>query len=112
MSSRIDQINSLLIRELAQFINQEVYVKDTLITISFVDCSPDLAQATIGISVLPENRSGSTLTQLKKSSKSIAEHIRKKTKMKMVPKLRWKLDMTESKAAEIEDILEQIRNEK
>jgi ribosome-binding factor A len=112
MSNRVDQINSLLIRELASIVNQEVYVKDALITISYVDCSPDLREATIGISVLPENRSGSALSRLKSSSKLIGELLRKKTKIKLIPKFRWKLDMTESKAAEIEKILDQISKEK
>ena len=50
--SRINQVNELLKNELANLIVQEIPMHNVLITISYVDCSTDLKNAKIGISVV------------------------------------------------------------
>ena len=74
----------MLQKELALIVNEEVYVKDALITITYIECAPDLHDATIGISVLPENLAGSALSGLKASSKLISGILRKKTRIKRI----------------------------
>jgi ribosome-binding factor A len=111
MSSRIEQVNSLLMKELAIIISREMPINDCLVTVSYVKCSPDLRYAKIGISVLPENMAGQILRKLKERSVSFSSLIKKKVRFKMIPKFHWEIDHTESRASEIEEILKQIKNE-
>ena len=111
MSYRIEQINSLIQSELAPIIGREFDFGDVLITVSYVDCAADLKNATIGISVLPEKNGRRVLGKLQAKNGLIAGLLKKKVKLKFLPSLYWKLDMTESKAAEIDAILNRIANE-
>ena len=100
--SRMEQVNELLRSELAQSINQNVEFIDGLITITRVKCSPNLKEATIFVSVLPETMNGSALSALKKSNARISSSLTKNIKMKYIPRLNWKIDSTESEADELE----------
>ena len=107
---RIDQINELLRSELANLINQEIKLDNGLITVCYVDCSPDLKNAKINISVLPDNLSGTALQKLRKHSGLFRKTLNKKLNLKYIPKFNWVIDATEKNAAEIEEILKQIKN--
>ncbi len=109
---RTEQVNELLKKELAVLINRELALNNGLITISYVDCSPDLSGVKIGVSVLPENLAGTVLARLKKSSGQFSQILKKKTRLRKIPKFNWRLDTTESQAAEIEKILAEIKKEK
>lgn len=110
--SRIDQVNELLKAELASLINREITIENSLVTISYVDCSPDLSSAKIGISVLPEKYFGTVLEQLRKSSSQFTSILKKKLSLKTIPKFNWVIDKTEKEARSIEEVLEQIKNER
>ncbi|MCK4554309.1 ribosome-binding factor A [Candidatus Parcubacteria bacterium] len=105
---RIDQINELLRSEIANLINQEIKLDNGLITICYVDCSPDLKNAKIGISVLPDNLSGTALQKLRKRSSQFCQILNRKLNLRNIPKFNWVIDDTEKNAAEIEEILKQI----
>jgi ribosome-binding factor A len=110
--SRIDKINELLRSELANLINQEININNGLITVTFVDCSKDLKHAKIGISVLPENLSGTALEKLRKESSHFCKILVKKLNIKNIPRFNWIIDDTEKNAAKIENILNQIKEGK
>ena len=110
--SRVDQINELIRNELANLISREIFLPDGLITISYVDCSPDLNNAKIGVSVLSEKFNGTALKKLRHQSGQFANTLKKKLKIKKIPKFNWLIDTTEKKAADIEGLLYQIRQEK
>lgn len=109
MVRRIEQINELLKSELAKLILEKINISNGLITVSYVDCAPDLKRAKIGISILPEKYFGTTLNELKRQSRLFSQIIRKKTKLRQVPKFIWQIDNTETKAAEIEKLLKEIK---
>ena len=102
---RVDKINSLLIQELAELISREISLEGGLITVAYVDCSPDLRYAKIGVSVLPDNLSGSALKKLKKHNAAFAARLKKKLNLKIIPKFNWEIDDREINAAEIEKII-------
>lgn len=108
--SRLDKINSLLIKELADLATKEVFLDNGLITISYVKCSADLRQAKIGVSVLPDNLAGTALRKLKKHNAMFSGYLKKKLNLKHIPKFNWIIDGREKHAAEIEKVLEQIKN--
>lgn len=107
--SRIEQINELLRSQLANLINQEVNLENGLITVSYVECSPDLRYAKIGISVLPENLTGSALKKLRQSSNQFSRDLKKELNLKYIPRFNWVIDNTEKNAAEIEKTLAKIK---
>jgi len=108
---KTEQINDLLRFELAKLIEEHVNLDGALITISFVDCSPDLRYAKISVSVLPEKFFGSAIAELKKHNSFFSKYLRKHTRLRQIPKLVWAVDNTEAKAAEIDEILKTIRQQ-
>jgi len=102
------QINELLRAELAQLIEERLELPGTLITVTRVDCSPDLSYAKISISVLPEKFTGSALEQLRKNTSFFAKILLKKTRLRHIPRLNWHVDDTEVKAAEIDELFKQL----
>ena len=111
MPRRIEQLNEQLKEELANLIVRELPLKNGLITVSYVLCSPDLKYARIAVSVLPEKYAGTALAGLRKHSSSFNQSLRHKLKIRQIPRFNWVLDTTESKAAEIEEVLKKIKEE-
>lgn len=108
---RIEQLNEQLKSELANLIAKELPLADGLITVSYVDCSPDLKYAKIGVSILPKKYAGTALTNLRRHSSLFCQALRKRLKIRQIPRFNWVLDTSESKAAEIEEVLKQIEEE-
>jgi ribosome-binding factor A len=106
--ARMEQVNTLLQQELAFLVTQYIPLKGGLITVVWVDCSRDLREATVAVSVLPEKFAGTVLEQLRKKTGTFIPHLRKRIKMKRIPSFHWKLDTTESNAAKLEDIFQSL----
>jgi ribosome-binding factor A len=109
---RIEQVNEILKVKLANLIARELPIENGLITISYVDCSPDLRVAKIGISVLPFNQSGKALKKLRKHRSEFTNILKKEIHMRQIPKFHWVVDSTEKKASELEKIFMQIEKER
>ncbi len=105
MPRRIEQLNEQLKEEIANLIVKEVPLNNGLITVCFVNCSPDLKYAKIAISVLPDKFGPSTLKKLQKFSSVFSNALRHKLKIRQIPRFHWVLDTTESKATEIEEVI-------
>ncbi len=109
--SKLERVNDLLLVEIAQAINREVAVENALITITYVECSPDLKQAKIGFSVLPDNLTGTALRKLTAATSQLAGILRSRTKMRRLPRLIWEFDATEKEASKIEKLIAGISEE-
>ena len=109
--SKVEQLNELLHRELAEGINREVEFPDVFVTVAYVSCTPDLQYAKVAVSVLPDRMAGTALKKLKAASGRIAAGIVKKTRLRKVPHLLWEFDPTERKAAILEDVFLHIDEE-
>jgi ribosome-binding factor A len=108
MSHRIQQINEVLKYELANIISREGILDNGLITVTFVSTSPDLRYAKIGISVLPDHLFGTALKRLKSNSTFFSKELKKKLRMKFIPKFDWTIDDREKHAAELEDYINHL----
>lgn len=106
--SRTEKINGLLRSELANLISRDFDSDECLITITYVLCSSDLRYAKAGISVLPENKSGTALKNLRKHSSEFRNNLKKKLNLKYIPKINWIIDANERHALEIEEVLKKI----
>jgi ribosome-binding factor A len=107
----MDQINEMLRAELSLLMSRESPIPNGLITITRVKCSPDLKNATILISVLPENVSGTALSKVRAQNSYYNNNLRKKLSIKFIPKLTWKIDSQERYAASIDRVLDEIHLE-
>lgn len=106
--SRVQQVNSVLQQQLADAVSHAVTLKGGLITIMRVDCSPDLREADVYVSVLPEKYSGTVLSDLRHKTGELARLVSKHVKLKRLPVLTWKLDTSAREAAELESIFDSI----
>jgi len=109
--SKVEQLNELLHRELAEAINRELEFPEVFVTVTYVSCTPDLQHAKVIVSVLPDKMAGTALKKLKASSGRIAASIIKKTRLRKIPRLLWEFDPTERKAAILEDVFLKINED-
>ncbi|MFA5183903.1 MAG: ribosome-binding factor A [Patescibacteria group bacterium] len=109
--SKIPRINELLLEELARVVNREVALPDALITITYVECSPDLKQAKVGFSVLPDHLAGSARRKLSAATGLIVNLLRPRVKLRKLPHLVWEFDATEREASKIERLIAGIDQE-
>jgi ribosome-binding factor A len=110
MSHRVEQINELLHREISNFISREGLLENGLITITYVKCSANLKNATVGISVLPENLAGTALKVLSRASGHLAKELNKKVRIQFIPKFRWEIDSLERNAIAIDRAIAELKN--
>lgn len=109
--SKILRINELILEELAKAVNREVVLPDALITITYVECSPDLKQAKVGFSVLPDNLVGTALRKLTAATGALIPILRARTRLRKLPHLIWEFDETEREAEKIEKLIAGIDEE-
>ena len=106
--SKADQINQLLLEELAIAINREIPIEDALVTVTYVDCSPDLKQARVGLSILPDRLAGTLLKKISSKTGVLVNILKKKTKLRRLPHFKWEFDSTEREANKIEELIAEI----
>ena len=100
-----EQVNTALRNALAEVINRELEFPNALITVSFVKCSEDLKYATVGVSILPSNYQGTALKVLRSQSGHLAQALKNRVNFRRLPKFRWVIDSTESRAQIVEEAL-------
>ena len=113
MTERILQVQELLKEELGAILLRELDVSEnTLVTLTRVDASPNLQQAKIYISVMPEEKGKEVLKLLEKEVYEIQQLLNKRLNMRPVPRIEWVLETKTAEAQEIEEILDKIKEEK
>jgi ribosome-binding factor A len=113
MFQRRDRLKEVIKQEFAQILEKEISLgRDVLITVSRVDISPDLSEAKIYISVLPDKRLKEALSVLRKRIGYLQKLINKLVNIKKTPKLIIVEDKGLKHAARIEELLEKIKKEK
>lgn len=112
MSKRIDQLNSLVQREVAELLRRHAeWPLGTLVTVTKVAVADDAESAKVWLSVLPVNQETIVEQIIKSRTPTIQTLLNKKLVMKFVPKLTFIIDRTEQKAEKINRALDQIKHE-
>ncbi|MFC1629807.1 30S ribosome-binding factor RbfA [Patescibacteria group bacterium] len=112
MAKRIQQVNELIKRELNQLFLREVgFSRDTLVTITKVDTSPNLIQANVYISVLPEKKADAIIGFLKRNIYDLQQKLNKRLVMRPIPKVVFLREEKTIEAGRIEELLEKINKE-
>ena len=113
MYSRIDRFNELLRTEIARIIIREIQKdRKTLVTITKVETSPDLLEAKVFVSVLPDNKGKDIIQQLNKKIYFIQQKLDKLINSRRVPKIIFRLDQELKKEARLEELFERIEKSK
>ncbi|RMD59566.1 ribosome-binding factor A [Candidatus Parcubacteria bacterium] len=109
---RTEQLNEFLQQKIAEFLTQELRWDKGLITVVRVNCSADLRNATVFISVLPEKLCGSALRLVRQHNIGLAKYLSRHSFLRRIPKFNWKVDPTEKRAAELDKIFALIEQNK
>jgi len=107
MPKHIEQVNELLRKETAFSIRRDLELPDVLVTVVKVDCTQDLKEAKVWISVLPDNKAGSTMGKIRKQQGLIYTALKKNTVLRQIPVLEFIFDDTQKHAAEIDEVISQ-----
>jgi ribosome-binding factor A len=112
-SKRVERVNGLLKREIAKalyHIQFDPPLDLARVTVSAVDCSPDLRNATVGISVL-ENESTDAMDVIRtllRHRKDLQKLVFSNVVLKYSPQLRFELDKGQEQADRIYRILDNL----
>ncbi len=110
MSFRIQRVNELLKHEIGELILKEFdFSRDTMVTITEVNTSPDLRQAKIKVSIIPFLRAEKVLKVLNSQILNLQRPLNQKLKMKIIPKIKFELDTSEEKTNKVEQLLKKIK---
>lgn len=113
MAKRLQRVNALLRRELAKIILREIeFPRDTLVTITRAETTPNLAESTVFIGVIPEGKEEKVLEILGRNVYFLQQKINKRLRMRPIPKIKFLAEKKTGEASRIEEILEQLKKEK
>lgn len=113
--NRLARVNSLLKEVIFEVIQKEVKNPNvtTFVTVTGVDTSADLHQATVSISLIASDEEKSrVLSALNSAAGFIAVHAAKKVQIRYFPSLRFKLDTSLDEHMRINKILVDIEQER
>ncbi|MFC1663955.1 30S ribosome-binding factor RbfA [Patescibacteria group bacterium] len=110
MKNRIQRVNQLIKREIAQILLRELdSPKNTLVTVTKVKTSVNLNQATVYVSVIPEAKTQRIFKMLSQLIYEIQGELNRHLKMRPIPRIRFVEEKETKQAGRIEEILEKIK---
>lgn len=85
-----------------------------LLSVTSVDISPDLQQATVFVSHIEdrEEKQQAVLKRLRRQERSIRSALANELPLKHIPDLRFRLDESIKRAAKLNDIMQELREER
>ncbi len=112
---RVDRINALLRREIGEAL-YHVFAGESFdlaaITITGVDCAPNLRNATVMVSVFGHDEVRTQMiSQLSRKAKELQAIINRDLTLKYTPRLTFKLDLSVEKGDHVLDILSRMGDE-
>ena len=109
-NNRLERVNAEIQRELAQIINNDL--RDPQITsmigVSSVDVAPDLANARVYLSIYGGDAQD-TLNRVKGAGSFIRGRLSQKIRLRITPRLDFRLDKSEAYFAHINEVLKGIQ---
>ncbi len=109
MSNRIDKVNELIKKNISEIMLKDLSLKSgVFVTVAKVDTTADLRYTRVFVSIFPEKEINYVMKSLEKELYRIQGTLNKKLSMRPLPRIEFKIDLTESKADEIEKLLKEI----
>jgi len=104
VSSRQNKTANLVKELAAEFLGRENN-RTALLTVTSANCSPDLKQATIFITVMPESKEKGVLDFAKRKRSELREFLKSKMRTKNIPFLDIEIDAGEKHRQKIDELL-------
>ena len=113
MSIKIDRIASQMVKEISYVLATEVKDSDIkFVTVTDVKVTNDLSFAKVYVTVLKEDKKEETLIALKNASGFIRRELADRLEIRHIPELEFVYDESIEYGKKIEDILENIHENK
>lgn len=110
--NRIEKVNSLLEREIGKILLHDfAFSPEILVTVTRVDCSANLIEAKVYISVFPDEKADPILRALQKSVYDVQYKINRTLRQRPIPKIKFVKDKVLAKAGKVEELLSQLKKE-
>lgn len=103
---RPEQTNESVAHLAAQFLSRESN-RESLITVTRSDMSPDFKNVTIFLSILPESQAEKALAFAKRVRTDFREFLKQKTSMHPIPTVDFVLDLGEKNRQRIDELTRQ-----
>lgn len=103
-SRRQTQVSEAIAHHAADFFARESN-RESLITVTHADISPDLKNATVFFSVLPEKMEQSALQFAKRVRTDFREYLKAKNLLKFLPTVDFELDYGEKNRQSVDEAL-------
>lgn len=111
MSRRVERINALLQEEIAALLAREVQDPrlGTMVSVTGVDTSPDLRNATVRVSVLGDAEAArAALAALRHAAGFFRREMATRLRLRQVPELTFRLDKSIEEGARVLQLLREI----
>lgn len=107
---RLERINAEIRDQLAYIIDHELRDPqiNAIISVSSVDITPDLANARVYITSYGETPSDEVIARIKGAAGFIRGELSKRIKLRITPRLDFRLDTSEEYFSKIDNILKNI----
>jgi len=102
------RINEVVKRELSGIIAREISFEAALVSINYVDVTPDLKNAHVYVSVLGEEAGENVISRLASHRATLQAELARHVTMKYTPHLVFHLDNSIERGARIIEILQEI----
>ena len=113
MSIKIDRIGHSLVREISYILMTEIKDEDIkFVTITDCRVTNDLSFAKVYFTVLDNNKKESTLMALKNAAGFIRRQLAERVDIRHIPELQFVFDESIDYGKKIENIIEQINEDK
>lgn len=112
MSVRLEKINEEIKNQLSRIIHQQYDQKLGLISVTRVETAPDLSFCKIFVSSYQFSQKNDFTATLNKDQKKIRHLLAQNIILKYTPKLVFEEDSSIAYAAKIENIIQNIKNNK
>lgn len=105
----MSRINELMRQEIASLVQRDFEFRDALVTINGVEVAPDLHDAVVRVGVIgSEGRIADALAKLEGGRVSIQSQVSKRVKLRLTPKLQFRLDRSAAEATGVLGLLDQL----
>lgn len=112
MAHRKEKINDLIRDEVGKILHQNLDLDvESLPTVMRAIVSDDLNHVRIYLSVFPSQFGEEVLAEINKNIYFFQQILNKKLKIHPVPKMFFVIDKTEERAAEVEQVIEKVKEE-
>jgi len=112
IENRVEKVNKLIQKELGTLILKEIDVyPGNLVTITRVQCSNNLFEGNVYISVIPENNFEDILALLNRHLFYLQQRLNKILRMRPVPRIKFLQEKKTVEAGRIEELLTKIKKD-